>query len=418
MSLFKSKNWGSLWPAYATFFFGSIIPQVSAIFVVLWAARGFSFFQISLGFVVMRAAMFIFEIPTGVIADLYSKKVSTLMHYLLSGIIYICLFFTHSFVLFLVLFAFEGISKTLSSGAAEALEYEQCHDDEQLAKKYYRTKEVIMKVGETIGDALTVGFLLLIGANSIYRFWNFEFRGMDLLYLTGALGYFISLVFYSCMKEQKNSRIEAGENYLSEAWVQFKTTISYLKNSQHIMWLFLFMVVAAEGLSFWEPVNQAFLLDRNFSPEYIAAVIAITGLISSFFVYIPRKMERFFSHEIGYAFFVLVAHIIITVCAWIVVSPLIAIIFFVVKSNFATVLNPIMRPYFQHHIPNKIRATMLSAESVAAAILVVGISPVEGYLLDRFGVNIAVTFPIIFVLIALFILIQMKRQSNLEKNIE
>jgi predicted MFS family arabinose efflux permease len=178
------------------------------------------------------------------------------------------------------------------------------------------------------------------------------------------------------------------------------------------------MVVAAEGLSFWEPVNQAFLLDRNFSPEYIAAVIAITGLISRLFVYIPKKMEKFFSNETGYAFFVLVAHIIITALVWTVVSPLVAVIFFIIKSNFATVLNPIMRPYFQRHINGKIRATVLSVESVAAAILVVGISPLEGYLLDKFGVNIAVTFPIIFVLIALFILIQVKRQLNLEKNIE
>jgi MFS transporter, DHA3 family, tetracycline resistance protein len=68
----------------------------------------------------MEAAVFLFEVPTGVVADTYSRRLSLIIGYLGMGLAWLAVAFVSAPWLAIVLWALWGISYTFTSGAEEA----------------------------------------------------------------------------------------------------------------------------------------------------------------------------------------------------------------------------------------------------------------------------------------------------------
>jgi len=68
----------------------------------------------------MEAAVFLFEVPTGVVADTYSRRLSLIIGYLGMGLAWLGVAFVTAPWLAIVLWALWGVSYTFTSGAEEA----------------------------------------------------------------------------------------------------------------------------------------------------------------------------------------------------------------------------------------------------------------------------------------------------------
>ncbi len=68
----------------------------------------------------MEAAVFLFEVPTGVVADTYSRRLSLIIGYLGMGLAWLAVAFVSAPWLAIALWALWGISSTFTSGAEEA----------------------------------------------------------------------------------------------------------------------------------------------------------------------------------------------------------------------------------------------------------------------------------------------------------
>ena len=68
----------------------------------------------------MEGAVFLFEVPTGVVADVYSRRLSQIVGYLGMGAAWMAVGLVSTAWLAIVLWAFWGVSYTLTSGAYEA----------------------------------------------------------------------------------------------------------------------------------------------------------------------------------------------------------------------------------------------------------------------------------------------------------
>ena len=68
----------------------------------------------------MEAAVFLFEIPTGVVADTYSRRLSLIIGYLGMGAAWLLVGVVSEPWAVIVLWAFWGISYTFTSGAYQA----------------------------------------------------------------------------------------------------------------------------------------------------------------------------------------------------------------------------------------------------------------------------------------------------------
>jgi DHA3 family tetracycline resistance protein-like MFS transporter len=68
----------------------------------------------------MEAAVFVFEIPTGVVADMYSRKLSLIIGFIGMGLAWMAVGLVSAPWLIIALWAFWGLSYTFTSGAYEA----------------------------------------------------------------------------------------------------------------------------------------------------------------------------------------------------------------------------------------------------------------------------------------------------------
>ena len=96
----------------------------SAIWVLYLAFRGMSLVEIGLLESVYHITGVLFELPTGVIADVYGKKFSVVTGRIVSVVSCILMITSDSFLGFAIAFCLSSASMNLNSGAAEALVYD------------------------------------------------------------------------------------------------------------------------------------------------------------------------------------------------------------------------------------------------------------------------------------------------------
>src|SRR5580765_6004388 len=100
--------------------FGGYMPTWVVMSVYLVSELHLSPLQLVLMGTAMEAAVFLFEIPTGVVADTYSRRLSLTIGFVGMGLAWLLVGVISAPVLVIGLWALWGISYTFTSGAYEA----------------------------------------------------------------------------------------------------------------------------------------------------------------------------------------------------------------------------------------------------------------------------------------------------------
>jgi len=112
-------------PARAAFYlmsaaFSLIGSLMVAMMVYLYTIVGLNPLQLVLVGTVLEASAFLFEVPTGIIADTYSRRLSIVIGVLVLGVSFLLLGLAHFFPLVLLAQVISGLGYTFLSGATEA----------------------------------------------------------------------------------------------------------------------------------------------------------------------------------------------------------------------------------------------------------------------------------------------------------
>ena len=110
-------------PATAVYYglsFGSRLPTWVVMAVYLVRELHLSPLQLVLMGTAMEAAVFLFEVPTGVVADTYSRRLSLVIGYLGMGVAWVGVGLASAPWLIIALWAFWGFAYTFTSGAEQA----------------------------------------------------------------------------------------------------------------------------------------------------------------------------------------------------------------------------------------------------------------------------------------------------------
>jgi MFS transporter, DHA3 family, tetracycline resistance protein len=100
--------------------FGAHLPTWVVMAVYLVQELHLSPLQLVLMGTAMEAAVFLFEVPTGVVADTYSRRLSLVIGYLGMGVAWLAVGLVAAAWLIIVLWALWGLAYTFTSGAEEA----------------------------------------------------------------------------------------------------------------------------------------------------------------------------------------------------------------------------------------------------------------------------------------------------------
>lgn len=144
----KKRYDSNIWKSYAydfmkkfTLFSGVLVP-----FFTVWG--GITFAQIMILQAIFTFSMFLFEVPTGVIADRFGRKTSLILSGLVTGIAALIYASYANFWVFVLGEILWAIGSTLASGADTALVY----DSLKQIKKEKRSKHIFNRI-ESFGLA-------------------------------------------------------------------------------------------------------------------------------------------------------------------------------------------------------------------------------------------------------------------------
>jgi MFS family permease len=362
----KEKYQSNIWKSYAydfmknfTLFSGVLVP-----FFTIWG--GITFAQIMILQAIFTFSMFLFEIPTGVIADRFGRKTSLILSGLVTGIAALIYASYANFWIFALGEVLWAIGSTLASGADSALVYDSLkqNNGEKKSKSIFNRIEsiglVAMMISAPLGSLVAKQF------------------GINWAMILTSIPMFLAVVIGLSFKEPPTGEKKEHRNYFKI----LKTGLQYFREHR-ILKILTLDYVAIITLSFfliW--VYQVVLKNLNFPLEYygfvhagivIAEIIVLNSII---------KIEVALNSKKKYILF---SYLLVGVCYLILAFSMniyIAIACMLIIGGFGMTMKPLFYSYMNKYIESKNRATVLSAVSMSKSIVAAISNVIFGYLVD------------------------------------
>jgi MFS family permease len=336
------------------------------IIVFFYMSRSLNIFQILSLEAWLVVAIAVSEIPTGILADKFGRKLSIILAntcYLISLII---LLVSTSYWMFVLQFVFFGIGLAFSSGCIEAMIYDSLKEEKR--------QNQMKKIMGTFVFASLIGVAIanIFGSYIAQDLTESAFRTVILLAIIGnIIGLCISLTLG-----------KAGESNSKEKSIKlFKDGLKLImhnKSLQRIMLLFMFSAPFSYVIQY---LYQPYLREANVHIAMFGTIFAIAIILAALASKYVYKIEK----KLGMK----TAMLIITLLPGLLylgMSQIFsfggAILLFIANRAIMGLRAPLFSDYQNQHIPTENRATILSTISLISSIYFIIMKLVIGYLAD------------------------------------
>ncbi len=374
------------------FRFVSTFKLTGAIWVLYLGYKGMSLGQIGLLEGIFHIASFLFEVPTGAMADLIGRKRTLLLgriSAIISGFVMIT---SNNFAGYAIGFIFSAASYNLSSGSEEALVYDSL-------KSLGREKE-FLKINSRLNfiqEAANGSASFLGGIIAEISF--FYAYAADMFMSAGA--FFTGIFFRE--PELKNNREQLTKISLKE---HFKTCILIFKHNRPVRRVLIFYPVVTSFATATYFYGQQHFHNMGLDKIQISFVILVSGVIASLGALSADKFSRIFGQKEKY---IGATGVAIFIAAFGIENNYAAIGAFLIQSYFTALLYPIASNALNELIPSEQRATIISVSNMMFSAAMIVIFPICGFAGDIIGLE--KVFYVLGILILVFQVWFVRRDS-------
>lgn len=354
-----------------------------ALWVIYLNEQGLSMTEIGVVEALMHLSVVLFEVPTGIIADLYGRKVSLLIGNLMSIGYGTFMLIGDSFSLFGLALVTLGVSVTFQSGAEEALAYDTL-------KEHSEEKRYTSIFGNMIALALiSLSLAKLLGG------WLAEID-FSYVYIGVIVSHVLALIPIYFLHEPPREKPE--QQSVHKQWLsQIKTGVRVWKEYPAIHIPILFFISLGSVLVILVFYGQEYFVRLGLSPFWIGVIFTAEGLIGAWMAKIAYKLEEkwsFFSVT-NYGYLLFLAFFILFI--W---SPVWGIVLsFLILCQLLTLYEPVFSNAVQSRLESSIRATFFSMISVVESFVTMIAFPLFGWIIDLWSFHTG--FLIILILLTI-----------------
>lgn len=319
-------------------------------------------------YLTFQITKFIFEVPTGYIADKYGRKASAILGIILLLLSYF-IFLSKESYLFYISFFIKGIAITLLSGSIESIYVENVEED-KLVK--YNTIERLVFFGSFSLAALLGGYLIDI------------FSYTHIIIFDIIVSFAVILVILPFKEERHTS--ESLKNRVSA-----KECFKYILEKKVLSYLYLIDFASAFSFVAIENLYPAYLEQIGVKINLIGIFLSIQLLFSAFVGLFISKVRARISDKI-LLYFLPILNVLLLMPIYLFKIPIILIpILFTLKYIVFVLYAPIKYSLFQKSIPNKYRATLISLSSQFIAFGAIGFYSFSSILSFNFSINFIIS---------------------------
>ena len=372
---------------------------VDAVWVVFLLQRGFSIAQVGIAEGVFHVVSMCCEIPSGMVADLIGRKRTLVLSGLVSAAGSLCMILTNAFPMILVAMGLNALSYNLVSGSREALTYDSLLEA-GAQEEYLRVSAIQEKL-----------YLFVFAAANLFSVVTVSLgyeNGYLISMVQGICCYIVAFRIWEPGREntkqhEKNRNwtrilrkhvIESGKFFVTHGFAARRMLISG---------------VAAAGYYIVFMLLQQHLVEQGLQAKWIG----IPLLLISFGVMAGAALGEK-TGKVKIKFLLLAGGVLEGVL--IVFSGMPALPGCVLAAAFAHGISEMLAIRIgdenQKVFSSEVRATMVSVESMVYSVVMVVLSPVVGWLSEKFSISWAFGILGIFVSFLVCILVLLPKESN------
>lgn len=333
----------------------------------------------------LELACFIFEIPTGIVADVYSRKLSIVIGGVLTGVGFILEGSISSFIFVLVAQIVWGLGSTFISGSLEAWIAEE-EKNKDLDEIYIKGAQA-GQIGAFIGIVLSTVIA------------NFSVRLT--IIVSGVLFIILALFLWLYMPENNFKPSAPGDlNTFKKMVYTFKSGLKFVKSKSIIMILLavtLFYGLSSEGYD--RLSNAHFLQDTtlpklgNLSSVTWFGIFGILGMILSFIVmhFMAKNLKNEDNRKNGKLLLCINILYISSMLIFALTRNFsLMLIAYLATNTFRIINEPIFSAWLNGHIDDNSRATVLSINGQMNSLGQILGGPIIGIIATNISVSIGI----------------------------
>ena len=363
-------------------FFGMVVVTNSLYEVTV---AGLSALQLVLIGTMLEVSTFLFEVPTGIVADVYSRRLSIVIGYVLIGLGFLIEGSFPAFRPILLAQVVWGLGYTFTSGAKQAWITDEI-GEESANKLFLRSARL-----GTYAWLFALGATLLLGANNT-----------ALPIRVGAIGIILTGIVLAIIMPETgfHPTPQENRNTWQHMWYVFKQGARAVRGHprlSNIIFIGLCYGLYSEGL---DRLSVKLLLDNFSLPVLFGSnqlaffiMLDIIGTVLYFFVvhFVEKRLDTSSPLAIGRAMLLITGLITISILSF-ALSPtlVLAVISVITVGLLRGVSGPLQTAWINQKLDSRVRATIHSMFGQVDAIGQMTGGPIIGLTANLFSVRLAV----------------------------
>lgn len=373
---------------------------------------GLTLFQVGLLFSVREIIIYLFEIPSGVIADRYGKKTELVICFVFYIASFVLFYLATEYYMFIIAMALFGFGEAFRSGTHKAM-----------IMQYLDKNNVVSSKSKIYGQTRSMsllGSMTMSIISIIFIIWLPEVR---MLFLLSIIPYILDLLLIISYPKYMNDSV-SKDFHMKEFLKENYRSIKYALTDKPVRKLLLEASSYQAGFKsikdYIQPIiisiSMGVILFTGFSLDdnlkiYIGIIYAVIYLVSSFASKNAHVIVKKFDNKKTINAMWLFSGIIMIVLSFFLGNIFVVFAIFLIFYIFLNIRRPLMVELVGEAADPSRRASVLSVESQMTSLLVAIFAPILGFIADR---NMSLMFVLVgvtMILIHVYNLISKNLQS-------
>ena len=353
-----------------------------SILTLILFEKGLTIANIAVVQAMYSLAILLFEVPSGLWADLYSRKQLYILSNIMLLIMCLLIYYSHNYYLICFIWFLYGVSESINSGTIEATiinDIKKENNSKLHINRFIKLSNQFSLVAVIIGS--------LLGS---YLYFNY---GLKFYFLSIVLC-FLSILIISIFFEEYSTPILKGNASLKQ---QIKVSIYELKRSRELKLLFILSIVNQVFFKNHFQLCQALFLEKGLNSNKLYILYILFQILAILAYSVPILN---FNNGQNHLKFLLIFSIVPPL--FLNVSNIyVVLLLYTYSVLFFTVIEYILTNSFANKVTTQNISSLTSMKSSLSRISAILVLVSSSYFLNIYSIQYIVTFNFLLSLILL-----------------
>ncbi len=350
---------------------------------------GLEYTEIGLLLAVREMIIYLFEIPSGVLADRFGKKTELIISFMFYIVSFILFYLGDGFIDYIVAMVFFGFGEAFRSGTHKAMimAYLDKNDIKDSKSKVYGKTRSFSLVGSTISSLISIIFIMTL-------------PNLSWLFIIAIIPYILDMILILTYPSFLNERIDSRFN-LKEFLKENVRAIKYVMSSKNIRNLLIGSASYNAGFKsikdYIQPlivsITLSVVLFNSYSAEdntnmYLGIIYSVIYLISAIATYNSHKLTKYIKREKIVTFMWILSGLSLIILAMFINNLAVILGVFLLLYIFLNIRKPLVIEKIGNSVDSQKRASVLSIESQFTSLLIAFFAPLLGLIADVYSIKL------------------------------